>query len=503
MTTERTTKEQPRVIGRYQIRRLLGQGGMGRVWLAHDTVLERDVAIKVLRDDLALPPTIREELVVRMRHEARAAARVSHPNIVTLHDMGEDEHVGLYLVFEYVAGTKRAFEPSEVEPTPARENAQENDGPESLRERLREGRMPLAEVAVLARQLGDALSFAHKAGVIHRDVKPENVLFSATGAKVADFGIARIPDSNITRQDTVLGTPAYTAPEALSNGDFGPASDQFSLAATLYEAITGARAFDGENALVAVEKVAKEAPPPLDSALAGPALLKALTTALERGLSKRPEERFRSATALGQAVARAIENPPSIDAPIDAPVFRTPIPFPTFEKRGDAPSESFELERAPLSSRMVAAERAAKARLQSNFGPSTEARPLETPSPASVIARQQTERFQNVLVAVALVVIVLLVVFGRKRSEPVTIVDSIASVGPPSATMTTAPPQPPKTPRVHPSGRTALNDVAGPKNEPRATNDARGERGDDVRGESRTDDAGVAESTASDASVDE
>ena len=210
----------PRTIGRYEVERLLGQGGMGRVWLARDTVLGRRVAIKVLRDDLALPPSVRDELVTRMRHEAQAAAAVSHPNIVTLHDMGEDARVGLFLVFEYVQGPRA-------------------DGPESLRDRLREGgHCRSRRSGSIARELGSALTFAHAAGVIHRDIKPENILFSRTGAKIADFGIARIPESTITRVNTVLGTPAYTSPEALSTGDFGPASDQFAFAATLYEAAT-------------------------------------------------------------------------------------------------------------------------------------------------------------------------------------------------------------------------------------------------------------------------
>src|SRR5438105_3530028 len=198
----------PKTIGRYEVERLLGQGGMGRVYLARDKILGRRVAIKVLRDDLALPPRVRDELIERMRHEARAAAAVSHPNIVTLHDMGEDDQVGLFLVFEYVPG------PS-------------GDAPESLRERLRGGSLPLPEIATLARQLGSALAFAHEEGIVHRDIKPENVLFSRSGAKIADFGIARIPESTITRTNTVLGTPAYTSPEALSFGTFGPKSDQF------------------------------------------------------------------------------------------------------------------------------------------------------------------------------------------------------------------------------------------------------------------------------------
>ena len=152
-------RKAPRTIGRYEVERLLGQGGMGRVWLARDTILGRRVAIKVLRDDLALPPSVRDELITRMRHEAQAAAAVSHPNIVTLHDMGEDDTVGLFLVFEYVQGPRA-------------------DGPESLRDRLREGPMPLAEVGKISRELGSALTFAHAAGVIHRDIKPENILFS-------------------------------------------------------------------------------------------------------------------------------------------------------------------------------------------------------------------------------------------------------------------------------------------------------------------------------------
>jgi serine/threonine-protein kinase len=256
----------PKTIGRYEVERLLGQGGMGRVWLARDTVLGRRVAIKVLRDDLALPPSVREELITPMRHEAQSAAAVSHPNIVTLHDMGEDPVVGLFLVFEYVAGPRA-------------------DGPESLRDRLRDGPLPLVEVAKLARELGSALTFAHAAGVIHRDIKPENILFSRTGSKIADFGIARIPDSTITRVNTVLGTPAYTAPEALSKGDFGAASDQFAFAATHYEAATGMRAFGGDDPIATAGKVSSEPPPPLDAGIGSGPVVRSLNAALGKGVA--------------------------------------------------------------------------------------------------------------------------------------------------------------------------------------------------------------------------
>src|SRR4051812_16153817 len=138
---------------------------MGRVLLAHDPVLGRDVAVKHLRGDLKIPREVRQGLLARMRHEARAAARVAHPNLVVLHDMGEDPAVGLYLVFEYVEG-----------PT--------------LKQRLR-GEAPLspAETANLARELGDALTTAHEAGILHRDVKPENLMLARKGGKIADFGI--------------------------------------------------------------------------------------------------------------------------------------------------------------------------------------------------------------------------------------------------------------------------------------------------------------------------
>src|SRR5258706_988222 len=144
-------------IGRYDVVRLLGQGGMGRVMLAKDSVLGRTVALKILRDDLGLPPESKAALFDRMRVEARAAAALEHPHMVTLHDMGEEAPHRLFLVFEYV------------------------DGP-TLRDQITKlGRVDLALVAAMARELGDALSAAHDAGVIHRDVKPENVMLSKYG----------------------------------------------------------------------------------------------------------------------------------------------------------------------------------------------------------------------------------------------------------------------------------------------------------------------------------
>jgi tRNA A-37 threonylcarbamoyl transferase component Bud32 len=282
-------------IGRYDVVRQLGEGGMGRVLLARDTVLGREVAIKVLRDDLALTPELKTQLVERMRQEARAAAALSHPGMVTLHDMGEDEAVGLFLVFEYI------------------------DGP-TLRDRLEE-RGPLApdEVARLARTLGAALTHAHTAGVVHRDVKPENVMLSRVGPKLTDFGIARMPDSTLTRTSTVLGTPAYSAPEALASGAFGAASDQFSFAATLHEALTGRRTFPGDDALAVATRVATGKHDAATRLRPELRRFPHLDVIFDRGLAKEAKTRFATCQAFGEALAAELEG-------LNAAYLMTPVP---------------------------------------------------------------------------------------------------------------------------------------------------------------------------------
>lgn len=272
----------PTQIGRYRIERLLGRGAMGRVLLAHDPVLDRSVAIKLLRDDLNIPPEQHDALLHRMRQEARASARVSHPNIVALHDMGEDPELGLCLVFEYAEGL-------------------------TLKERLARGPIGPEAAAKLAREVGDALSTAHEAGVLHRDIKPENIILTATGAKVADFGIARVPDSTLTRDGGLLGTPAYSAPECIASGKFSQRSDQFSLAATLYEAVSGQRAFPGEDAIAVATRITSEEPPGIAD-LAG--LDPHVDDVLARGLAKDPEARFEDARAFGKALAEALWQSP-------------------------------------------------------------------------------------------------------------------------------------------------------------------------------------------------
>ena len=261
---------------------------MGRVYLARDPVLDRNVAVKLLRDDLKLPEEHREALFARMRQEARASARISHPNIVALYDMGQDSRLGLYLVFEYIDGI-------------------------TLKDRIARGFLGPQAVAQLALELGGALATAHGAGVLHRDIKPENVILAPTGAKIADFGIARIPESTLTRDGRLLGTPAYSSPESISHGTFSAKSDQFSLAVTLYEALSMHRAFPGDDAIAVAARITAELPPAIAEVCG---LDARVDIVLMRAMSRDPRNRFDSCLDFGQALAEALrheaEQPPAV-----------------------------------------------------------------------------------------------------------------------------------------------------------------------------------------------
>lgn len=270
----------PRNVGRYEIQRLLGQGAMGRVLLARDPVVDREVAIKLLRDDLRIGPEVRDGLFKRMRQEARASARVTHPNIVTLHDMIDDDELGVCLVFEFVRG-------------------------QTLKDRIAQGPVPALEASKIARELGSALALAHAEGVLHRDIKPENIMLAEHGAKVTDFGIARVPDSTLTRAGGLMGTPAYSAPECIRGGSFSPASDQFSLAATMYEAVSGRRAFPGDDAVTVAARIGTETPPCFAEELGLPV---AIDEVLLRALSREASERYANCREFGEALAAALES---------------------------------------------------------------------------------------------------------------------------------------------------------------------------------------------------
>jgi eukaryotic-like serine/threonine-protein kinase len=262
--------------GRYRIRRRLGEGGMASVYLAHDAELDRQVAVKVLAEHLAGDREIR----TRFLREGRLAARLTHPNVVAVYDAGEEEGLP-YLVMEHVAG-------------------------ETLAALLaRRGRLPPGEAVALVLQACDGLEHAHAAGLVHRDVKPQNLLVTHDGTvKVADFGIARAEGSTqVTQAGTILGTAAYLAPEQATGGAVGPPADVYSLGAVLYELLAGRPPFEDETleALLVRHRAGPAAPPrPLEGDV--PAELEEVVM---RTLARLPEYRPPSAAALAEQLRAA------------------------------------------------------------------------------------------------------------------------------------------------------------------------------------------------------
>lgn len=340
---------EPKTIGRYEVKKVLGEGALGRVYQAFDTELARDVAVKVIRPDLAMAEDAKRALADRLRHEARAAAAMAHPNVAALHDMGEDPAVGLYLVFEYVRGP-------------------------SLRQRLEHEPLPLDEVARLALELGSALAFAHESGILHRDIKPENILLGRFGTKITDFGIARIPDSTVSQAHIDMGPPAYTSPEALSRGVYTARNDQYSMATTLAEALTGERPATTEDGYL----------PDLGIPDCDPALAQRLTLILRRGRSPRPEERFPTCRDLGDAVDAVIET------------------------LGGIASQRFSLSGSPRTSPPP------NSRVSTPPPPQVS----DEPDPATEAAgRKSMRRTQNIIVGLALVVLAALFLFRRAQQR--------------------------------------------------------------------------------------
>jgi serine/threonine protein kinase len=254
------------IADRYELEGLVGTGGMSSVYKARDRLLERRVALKVLHPHHADD----QDFVDRFRKEARSVAQLSHPNIVTVIDRGDDDG-RQFIVFEYVDG-------------------------ENLKELVtREGPLPLGRALELALQVGRGLSFAHSHGLVHRDVKPQNVLMNGDDqAKVTDFGIARSidVDVSVTQTGTVLGTSAYIAPEQASGGDITPQTDVYSLGVVLYELLTGEVPFPGESFVaVAMKHINDPAPSVLERR---PDVPPRLAAAVDRALAKDPAERFAS-----------------------------------------------------------------------------------------------------------------------------------------------------------------------------------------------------------------
>jgi TolB-like protein len=286
----------PERIGRYRVTRMLGQGGMGVVYAAHDDRLDRDVAIKVVRPEIVADPVAFD----RFRREARAAARVSHPHICALYELDEDAGQP-FLVMELLQG-------------------------ESLASRLERGPLPTADAIVVADAMLDALSALHRCGIIHRDLKPANIFLTDGGVKLVDFGLARRPggsgetgETDLTDSGVLAGTPRYMSPEQLRGEPADERSDVFAAAAVVYETISGRPAFDGRSVIEIVHAVGYEEPPELR----GPDPIPAIDRVLRQALEKDPARRLARADRLKAALDEARAG----DAPTSTPARRSVTRF--------------------------------------------------------------------------------------------------------------------------------------------------------------------------------
>src|SRR4028119_1368668 len=277
--SEEPGMERTVVDNRYALSGLLGAGGMGKVYLACDRVLDRDVALKVLREQCAED----EEFVERFGREAKAAASLNHPHIVSVYDRGRTEDGTYYIAMEHVPGG-------------------------TLKDRILKGG-PLDPAAAVrtGAQVAAALGVAHASGIVHRDVKPQNVLLTASGdAKVADFGIARAAsEASLSDGSLVLGTAKYMSPEQAMGDQVGPESDLYSLGVVLYEMLTGEGPLEADSAAGAARRTATGAPRPPKEA--NPGIPEALNGVVLRLLQKRPEDRYPGAAELVEDLRRAGE----------------------------------------------------------------------------------------------------------------------------------------------------------------------------------------------------
>ncbi len=291
----------PPSFGKYQIQEPLGRGGFATVYRAYDASLDRDIALKILALHLAWEP----DTVARFKQEARTAARLKHPNIVAIHEIGEEDG-RIFIAMELISG-------------------------ESLRESLqRTGRLSIDEAVAILSPLADALDYAHSQGVIHRDVKPANILLETThhgGTRpvLSDFGLVKslAQSTEITQSGAVLGTVEYMAPEQADSErskEIGPATDLYALGIVAYHMLTGQVPFSGSSAQILVSHLTRQPPSPHSLRADLP---EALSAVILQALAKRPADRFASAAAFVQALRKAA-SPDQTAGPAPLPKRRRP-----------------------------------------------------------------------------------------------------------------------------------------------------------------------------------
>ncbi len=278
---------------RYQVLARLGTGAFGEVYRAHDRVLSRDVAIKRVRLEAFVEPGQLEEVKARFLREAQVAARLRHPNIVTTHDIVSSPSTS-FIVMELIEGR-------------------------TLQSLLAtRGRLPLAETTDLLEQVAAALDHAHASQVVHRDVKPANIMVEPSGqVKVMDFGVAKLESgTNLTASGLIMGTPNYMSPEQARGGKVDARSDLFSLGCVAYECLTGVRPFQADSVTAILVKILLEDPPPVDFESTG--LPRTIDAVLRRATAKEPAARFGSGRELVEALRAAV-------LPSPAPAPRTVV----------------------------------------------------------------------------------------------------------------------------------------------------------------------------------
>jgi len=265
--------------GRYQVVDEIGQGSMGVVYRAHDPQINRHIALKLLRQDRVTS----EELVQRFFKEAQAMGGLSHPNIATVYDTGQD-HGTIFIAMEILRGT-------------------------SLKDLMREKKLNLNEIVHIGVQVAEALDFAHRKGIVHRDIKPSNIIIDPNGnAKITDFGIAHIEDPTLTQQTIpgqILGTPLYMSPEQVMSNPVDGRSDLYSLGVILYEMTTGTPPFKGDNIAAIFQSILQETPrePELD----GSAVSRNLSNLIMKSLNKDPAKRFQTGLEMAQPLKGCLQ----------------------------------------------------------------------------------------------------------------------------------------------------------------------------------------------------
>jgi eukaryotic-like serine/threonine-protein kinase len=267
-------------IGRYEVIKTIGKGAMGVVYKARDPLLDRVVAVKTIMSPQQQGRRVRSAFLERFQREAKAAAKMSHPAIVTIFDVGVDEDSGApFMVLEYLPG-------------------------ESLADRLDRVRLPLARCVQIGLDLSSALSFAHRQRIVHRDVKPANVLHAGDNRwKLADFGIARLPDSDLTQVGIFMGTPGYSPPEAIREGRYTPQADVFAWGAVMYELMSGRIPYEGPDTKTTNGYVVQgNAPPPTRH---DPSIPEPLATVAMTALQPSDKARFKDASEAEAALREA------------------------------------------------------------------------------------------------------------------------------------------------------------------------------------------------------